>query len=129
MPRHIGNTQLDSPLKNRFIGAVQTHHNIARAARKYGINANMGYKLWKKFQETGATANKHRRGRPALFSTPEKAQIVAHAVANHRKPFRDIGNEITPQASEPTIRCLMAKDGYQRRVARKVPYLSCAAKA
>jgi transposase len=128
MPRHTGSQQLDSPRKNRFIGAVQSHHNISRAARDHGIRQSTAQSLWQKFQDTGSTANRPRSGRPSILSAPEKAIVVDYAKENRRKPFRDIGNEITPHVSESTIRRILAEEGYHRRVARKVPYRSEAAK-
>jgi transposase-like protein len=67
MPQHTGSQQLDSPRKNRFIGAVQSHRNISRAARDHGIRQSTAQSLWPKFQDTGSTANRPRSGRPLIL--------------------------------------------------------------
>jgi len=124
MPRHPSDQQLDSPRKNRFIGAVQTHGNVRRAARDHDIKPSTAHSLWHKFQATGSTKNRPRSGRPSTFLQPEKAIIVDYAREHRRKPFREIANEITPTVSEGSIRNILAEDGYHRRVAKTVPYRS-----
>jgi hypothetical protein len=124
MPKDTTHHRLDSPRKNRFIGAIQVHGNISRACRDHGIASSTGHDLWKKFQETGSTTNLPGAGRHPTFSKPEKACIVQIAVESRRKPFRDIGNEITPSVSGETVRRIVAEEGYHRRVAKKVPYRS-----
>jgi transposase len=132
MPKDTTHRQLDSPRKNQFIGAVQSHGNISRACRDHGIHPSTGRDLWNKFRETGSTANRPQSGRPPIFSKPEKAIIVQIAKDNRQKPFHEIGNEIVndsiPRISEGTIRNTLAEEGYHRRVARKVPYLMPATK-
>lgn len=128
MPKVTTRRQIDSPRKNQLVGAIKAHGNVSRAAREYDIALSTARDIWKKFQNTGTTANQHRSGRPALFCTEEKAQIVEYAKEHRRKPFRDIGNEIAAQASASTIRNIVAEEGYHRRVAQKSPYLSEATK-
>lgn len=128
MPKVTTRRQINSPRKNQFIGALKIHGNISRACRDYDISSSTGNDLWKKYWETGSTANRPRSGCPAIFSAVEKAQIVEYTRENRRKPFRDIGNEIMTPVSASTIRNIVAEKGYHRRVARKVPYISAAAK-
>jgi hypothetical protein len=54
--------------------------------------------------------------------------VVDYSRQNRRKPFRDIGNEMTPRVSDSTIRRVLADEGYHRRIGRKVPYLTPATK-
>lgn len=124
MPRKNPRTQLDSPRKNRLVGAWEVHKNIRRVCRDHKIPYETGRGIIRKYRETGSTTNKQRSGRPPIFSAPEKVQIVEMAVENCRKPFRDIGNEITPSASESTVSRIVGEAGYGRRVARKVPFLT-----
>ncbi|KAJ7211776.1 hypothetical protein GGX14DRAFT_362452 [Mycena pura] len=100
------------------------YHNVRRAAREHGIHPATAQSLWRKFQETGATSNLPRSGRPAFLSSPEKALVVQYAVEHRREPFRDIRNKMSPAVSASTIRRTLAEDGYHRRVAKKVPYRS-----
>lgn len=132
MPKDPTRHQLDSPRKNRFIGAVQVHNNISCACRDHGIPSySTGRDLWNKFEDTGSTASRPRSGRPSIFSKPEKEHIVAIVRNNRRKPFTEIANELTPgpTVSEATIRRIAGEKGYHRRVARRVPYLSDTTKA
>ena len=38
--------------------------------------------------------------------------------------FREIRNQVTADISTSTVRCVLADEGYQCRVAKKVPYLT-----
>lgn len=115
--------------RNQLIGAIKISKNISCSARELGIHQPTAQKIWKKYQETGSVENRPRSGRPSIFSQPEKACIVGYAVAERRKPFRDIGNEVTPSVSERTVQRICSEEGYHRRVARKVPLLKPATKA
>ncbi|KAK7014339.1 hypothetical protein R3P38DRAFT_2544990, partial [Favolaschia claudopus] len=93
MPKENTHHYLDSPRKNRFIGAIEVHHNISRACRDYDIPSSTGHDLWKKYKATGSTANLPRSGRPPTFSSPEKAIIVQMTLDNRRAPFQQIANQ------------------------------------
>jgi hypothetical protein len=56
---------------------------------------------------------------------------VAIFYNNRQKPFTELANELTPgpTVSEATIQCIPGEEGYHRRVARRVPYLSDTTKA
>lgn len=124
MGRLKGSQRLDSPRKNRLVGAWEVHGNIRCAARDHDVKYRTAHNIIRKYQDSGSTTNKPRPGCPPIFSAPEKAQIVDLAVRNRRKPFRDIGNEITPAVSSSTVARVVAEEGYGRRVARKVQFLT-----
>ncbi|KAJ7587668.1 hypothetical protein C8J56DRAFT_755644, partial [Mycena floridula] len=113
----------DSPRKNRFIGAIQAHDNVAKACNDYGIPPSTGYDLWNKFLETGTTSNRPRSGRPSKLDEAGKAEVVRKVVQSRRKAFQEIGNEMMPPVGEKIIRNACDEQGYHRCVAKKVPYL------
>jgi hypothetical protein len=45
--------ELDSPCKNRFIGAVEATRDIWKALELYLISPSTGYDLWKKVWRNG----------------------------------------------------------------------------
>ncbi|CAK5268474.1 unnamed protein product [Mycena citricolor] len=51
-------------------------------------------------------------------------QIHRKALADRRKPFRSIANEIEPQISDKSVARALDKRGMHRRIARKVPFLT-----
>jgi hypothetical protein len=54
MPTH---SQHDSPMKNRFIGAVQAGLTITAAAKENDIPRHTASDIWHKYQTTGLTHN------------------------------------------------------------------------
>lgn len=122
--RKSSRRQLDSPTKNRLIGAIEVQKNVAKACRDMNVPPTTGYDLWHKYQETGSTHNRSRSGRPRVTTNEGREKIVEMAVNNRRKPLEDIGNEMEPCVSRDTVRAVLADEGYHRRVAKKVPYLS-----
>lgn len=116
--------QLDSPKKNRFIGAIQTHGNVAEACRTHDIPYQTGLDLWHKYDSTGSTSNLPRSGRPKIASDHTKRVVVRNALKSRRTAFQDIGNTVEPRLSEGTVRNILAEEGLHRRVARKVPFLT-----
>ncbi|KIJ98565.1 hypothetical protein K443DRAFT_65795, partial [Laccaria amethystina LaAM-08-1] len=80
--------------------------------------------IWKRYQQTGSTKNRPRSGRPKVVTDRLKRQIINAAKKSRRQPFQEIANNLEPQISDATIRNVLAEEGYHRRVARKVPYLT-----
>lgn len=116
--------QHDSPKKNRLIGAILGGKNIAQSARLVDIPYNTALDIWKKYKNTGSTCNLPCSGRPKKVTDHTKRQIVRAATKERRKPFIEIGNQVEPRVSEATVRNVLGEEGYHRRVARKVPYLT-----
>jgi len=42
----------------------------------------------------------------------------------HQKPFAEVGDLVEPKVSDATVKKVLADEGYHRRVARKIPYLT-----
>lgn len=115
--------QYDTPTKCRFIGAVKAGQPVKVAAGKENIGLATAYRLVKKFDKMGSTDNIPRRGRPPKLSKRTTRILVQEARKHRRKPLGDLGKSITPVVSEATVRRALDREGYHRRVARKVPYL------
>jgi transposase len=114
---------LDSPHKNQFIGAIQAGLRLKDAAELKGIPTFTAYDLLKKFCETGSTWSRSQSGQPSKLTDRDKRLLVCNARKNCHMPLRDLGKTITPQISETTTRCVLAKQGYNWHIARKVLYL------
>ncbi|TFY77209.1 hypothetical protein EWM64_g6803 [Hericium alpestre] len=114
----------DSPKKDRFIGAVKAGLNISQAANQENIPLPTAYALFHKYEKTGSTRCLPRSGRPPKATEHTKGQIVREARKYRRKPFAALGKSVEPPISESTVRRILSKEGYHRRVARRVPYLT-----
>lgn len=118
----------DISIKNQLVGAVLAMGNVAKAARTIDIKYSTARDIWKKYQKHGTTANRPRSGRPRKVTHHTARQMVRIAKKSHRKPFREIANEVVPKLHETTVRRVLAQYGLHRCVARKVPYLTKAHK-
>jgi transposase len=117
-----------TPVKNQLVGAILATGNVAEAARTVNMKYSTARDIWKKYQKHGTTANRPRSGQPRKVTDHTVRQMVRIAMKSRRKPFREIGNEVVPNLAETTVRRLLADEGFHRRVARKVPYLTKAHK-
>jgi transposase len=106
------------------VGAIQAGLSITEAARQHHFPRKTAADIWNKFLETGSTHNRPRSGRPPKITERTERQVIREVRKHRRMPFRDIGNHVEPQISENSIRRVLAKKGYHRRIAKKVPYLS-----
>ena len=116
--------QHNSPKKNRLVGAILGGKNVAESARLMHMPYSTALDIWKKYKKTGSTHNLARSGHPRTVTDHTKRQIVRTATKERRKPFAEIGNQVEPKVSDATVRRVLAEEGYHRRVARKVPYLT-----
>ena len=116
--------QLDSPRKNRFIGYIQAGNSVRAAARDFSIPQRTANQLYNKFKEMGTTHRKTGSGRPTDVTPHMMWRIRYLLVTNHRMPFEQIGNLMTPKLSASTIRRVGAYFGLHRRKGRKVIFLT-----
>lgn len=83
------------------------------------------YGCWKICQEPSTP--KKRKGRPLLLNTPTRRRLIfaASQDSEHRQmPMIDVAAELGIEACERTIKKAFRKEGYNRRVARKKPFLT-----
>ena len=72
--------------------------------------------------------NLPRLGRPAKLKDHAKRAMVQDTLKNRIKPFQEIGHQAAENVSESTVRRALDEQGFHRRVARKVPFLTQAQK-
>ena len=129
MPKNnTSQSQVDTPTKNRIIGYANATGNAAEAGRKENVDPRTAQRIYKKFQKTGSTTRKRGSGRPMKLNDRGRREIVRNARKNRRMGLQELRNEATATVSTSTIRRVLAAEGYHRRVARKVPYLTKAHK-
>ena len=116
--------QHSSPKKNRLIGAIQAGKSIPQAAQIADIPYGTAKKIWSKYCTTGSTKNWQRSGCPSKVTERTKRALVRTVRNNRRMPFGEVGNTVKPSISATTVREHLAREGYHRRVAKKVPYLT-----
>lgn len=117
-------TQYDTPTKNRLVGAIEAGKSVREAGRMFGVKKSTADRIWKRYKSSGNTENLPRSGRPTEVSERTKRLVLRTAITHRRKAFREIANEMLPKISESTVRNILAAEGYHRRAARKVPYLT-----
>jgi hypothetical protein len=98
--------------------------NIKENAAKFHIPYETARKLWKKYKDTGSVENRSRSGHPTTITPRMEHQIHQQALGNRQKPFTNIANEMEPPISAKSVVNVMAKEGYHRRIGRKVPFLT-----
>jgi len=116
--------EVDTPTKNRIIGYAKATGNAAEAGRKENVPERTAQRIVARYRQQGTTANKPRPGRPRKCTPRDIREIERIARKKRRAPFKEIANEITVDISESTVRRELARKGYHRRVAKKVPYLT-----
>ena len=116
--------QVDTPTKNRIVGYANATGNAAEAGRKENIDPRTAQHIYKRFKETGSTARKRGSGRPTKLNNLDRREIVRNARKNCRMAFGELRNQATADISTTTVRRVLAEEGYHRRVAKKVPYLT-----
>ena len=125
MPRaKTSRHELDTPTKNHIIGYYLATGNATAAGHNENIPPWTAQHLIQRFKETGSTANKPRTGRPSKLTDYDKRQVIRTARKNRRMPLTELTNHIATKVSVSTIRRVLAAQGYHRRVARKVPFLT-----
>ena len=123
-PDRTRRVQIDSPRKNRFVGAVQSGVSQAKAARQENIPPSTASDIWKNYVATGTPHYTPRPGRPPALSDQGKRSIVRNAVKARRAPLRDLAIQAAENVSEETIRRALDDCDYHRCLARHVPYLT-----
>ncbi|GLB39040.1 putative encoded by [Lyophyllum shimeji] len=118
----------DTPKKNRLVGAVHAGLPVAQAAAQNGIHPRSAFRIMKKQRTTGTVSRQPRSGRPPILSERDKRYLARTAVKERRLPFTELGNATNLNVSTSTIRNALAAEGFHRRVAKKVPYLTKAHK-
>ena len=109
--------QPDSPRKNQFVGAVQSHRTVAKASRDHGLTPSQAKRIWKKYEETGSIHRRPGSGRKPRLDTKKKQEVVKFVEDHRQMPFDDVGNIIEPHVSGRTIARVCEEHGIHRRVA------------
>jgi len=93
-----------------------------RIAQRYGISVSTAWRVC-----NGPTTPRKRGKKPLQIDTPLRKRLVHEATLNaenRQKTYSEIAMMIGLQASEKTLRTAFSKEGYNRRIARKKPYLN-----
>jgi transposase len=116
--------QHDTPVKNRFIGAMEATGKLRQSGAKYGIKASTVSDIWTKYKNTNTTKNQPRSGRPSKLTDRAQRLVVRNCIKDRQKPFQKVAQESNMNISERLVRNVAVDTGYHRRVARKVPFLT-----
>ncbi|KAF5347778.1 hypothetical protein D9756_010318 [Leucocoprinus leucothites] len=123
-PSENSRLEYDTPIKNRLVGYYQATQNIAEASREVGVKYHAARKIIHKFEDTGSTDNCSRSGRPRALTDRMERRVIRESLKNRRKPFADIANDLSLEGGGQSVCRALARAGYHRRVARRVPFLT-----
>jgi transposase len=122
--RKTSRTETNSATRNQLVGAVLATENVAEAAWLLDLPYSTARDIWTHFDMTGSVENEKRSGCPRILTERDVNHLEINARKARRKPFKVLGNEANPPLSESTVRRYLGEQGYKRRKARKVPYLT-----
>lgn len=117
-------SELDSPLKNRIIGAILAGKKISEAARLFGQKRTTCQSLWQRYLKSGTTHNRPGRGRKKKLSDRAKRHLKFDAIKNRRMPLARLGQMTIPPVHANTVRTEPASFGLHRRKARRKFFVS-----
>ncbi|GLB38751.1 putative DDE superfamily endonuclease [Lyophyllum shimeji] len=117
-------TRHDISKKYQLVGAVEVGKSIPSAAAHFGFPQRTAYNIINKYRDTGTVSDENRSGRPSVLSDTARRHLKRTARKNRRLPFTELGNAAGLSVSTSTVRNVLAAEGYHRRVAKKVPYLT-----
>lgn len=109
---------------NQLVGSVLAGSSNAEAVRIHGIKPRTADNIIKKYHETSSV---HRRpgSRRKVIITPQMKRRVKYLTKKDRcMKFDNIGKQINPKISASSVRRILEEEGYHRRKARKVVYLT-----
>lgn len=94
--------------------------------REIGKQLNLSHatchRIYKHFKINGTPSNRKRAGRPPIFSTEEKARLVAFITRDKRTRrlhWEEIKEEMGYDCSARTLLNVMASMGYHKRIPRR----------
>ncbi|KAJ3509185.1 hypothetical protein NLJ89_g5358 [Agrocybe chaxingu] len=123
-PPKTSRHEIDMATRNRIVGYAQATGNAAAAGRKENVNERTAQLIYKHYLQTGNTSDEPRSGRPSKLNDYDIRQLIREVRKYRRTPLTQITNQLATEVSVSTVRRTLAAEGYHRRVARKVPYLS-----
>lgn len=116
--------RLDIATKNQLIGAIKVSGNISEVASDNNVPRTTLNTLWQKFNETGTIEDRPKSGRPFKLKDRGERRLLNMARQSCRMPLGELGNQSIPSVCEQTARRTLARFGYHRRKARRVPFLT-----
>lgn len=121
-------SELDSPLKNRIVGAICAGKKISEAARLFGVKRTTCQSLWQRYLKNGTTHNRPWSGRKKKLSDRSRRHLKFEAKKQRKLSLARLGQLMEPKVHESTVRRELAAFGLYRRRAQRKPYISRAHK-
>lgn len=116
-------SRLDTPTKDRVIGAVEAGASYREAAKKFGTTRMKVWRAHKHWQQNGTTHYPPLPGRPRKLDDEAHRRLIQLARSDCRMPLAELGTNIEPNVSRSTVRKELAANLLHRRKARHKPTL------
>ena len=110
--------QLNSPQKNRIVGAIRAGASIRHAACLENVPRTTAQSIWKKWLAQGSTSNWSWKGRPKRLDALLHEFLVHHAINYRFMPLSTLGKKLG--VSRHLVRRELAREGLHRRRVRRV---------
>jgi transposase len=117
-------TEIPESTKNQFIGAMKISGKLRQSAELLGIKRSTASDIWQRYKSTGSSTNLHRSGRPSKLNDRGQRAVMREILKDRKKPFPQIAKDVPGDISPEIVRKVADSEGYHRRVARKVPFLT-----
>ena len=110
-----------SEKRSEMIGAIKFGATFDQVSAKYGCQKRTVKNIWQRYLSTGSVRDRHRPGRPKIFSVGAKDELLE----NKENPFLTaVESGIQWAVSRFTVGRILKKFGLECRKPHKVPVIS-----
>src|SRR5256885_16519034 len=107
---------------------VQLLHHNGLSYRQIQVQTSVNYstcsRILSRFRERGTHENATRSGRPTIISERDKRWILRTMLKDRFQTLNSIITMLGLEYSARTVYTFLQSEGYNRRVARKKPFLT-----
>ena len=108
--------------RSEMIGAIKFGSTFGQASAKYGCQKRTAKNSWQRYLSTGSVRDRHRPGRPKIFSVRSERRIIRKHKENPYLTAVESGDQWA--VSRFTVDRILKKYGLQCRKPHKVPVIS-----
>jgi transposase len=127
MPRGA-NCEISSEIRNLIILNYEEERRIADIAEMFHINYNSVTTIIRRYNQHGSIEIKARRGRPKKVTHRRENLIIREMKKNRRSTKCELLSKVNDKQSikisTTTLKRVLNKNGYSKRIARKKPFVS-----
>lgn len=116
--------QLDSPVKNRLVGALLTGKKVSEVSKQFHVPWSTTKDIFTRYVQTGTTKNAPRSGRPRILKPIDRRHLRRAAKKNRFWSHQRLAMEMPRKVSARTVKRELDSQNLKRRLARHAPYVT-----